>query len=36
MPQGDILGFSPPFCLTREEVDIVVAATARAVKTVLG
>ena len=36
MPQGDILGFSPPFCLTRGEVDIVVAATARAVKTVLG
>ncbi|MGB5871443.1 MAG: aspartate aminotransferase family protein, partial [Albidovulum sp.] len=36
MPQGDILGFAPPFCLTREEADIVVAATARAVKTVLG
>ena len=36
MPQGDILGFSPPFCLTRNEVDIIVAATTRAVKTVLG
>jgi len=36
MPQGDILGFAPPFCLTREEADIVVAATVRAVKTVLG
>ncbi|MGC1429212.1 MAG: aminotransferase class III-fold pyridoxal phosphate-dependent enzyme, partial [Albidovulum sp.] len=36
MPQGDILGFAPPFCLTREEADIVVAATARAVKKVLG
>lgn len=36
MPQGDILGFAPPFCLTREEADKVVAATVRAVKTVLG
>ncbi|MEX5562719.1 aspartate aminotransferase family protein [Pseudophaeobacter sp. 1A16562] len=36
MPQGDILGFAPPFCLTREEADTVVAATARAVKAVLG
>jgi L-2,4-diaminobutyrate transaminase len=36
MPQGDILGFAPPFCLTRAEVDQVVAATHRAVKTVLG
>ena len=36
MPQGDILGFAPPFCLTREQVNTVVAATAKAVKTVLG
>ena len=36
MPQGDILGFAPPFCLTRQEADIVVVATAKAVKTVLG
>jgi L-2,4-diaminobutyrate transaminase len=36
MPQGDILGFAPPFCLTKPEADTVVAATARAVKTVLG
>ncbi|ASM71670.1 MULTISPECIES: aspartate aminotransferase family protein [Roseobacteraceae] len=36
MPQGDILGFAPPFCLNKAEVDQVVAATARAVKTVLG
>jgi len=36
MPQGDILGFAPPFCLTREEADIVVAATLRAVTSVLG
>ncbi len=36
MPQGDILGFAPPFCLTKAEADTVVAATVRAVKTVLG
>jgi L-2,4-diaminobutyrate transaminase len=34
MPQGDILGFAPPLCLTREEADIVVAKTADAVKSV--
>ena len=32
MPQGDILGFAPPFCLTQQEADTVVAATVRAVK----
>ena len=31
MPQGDILGFAPPLCITRAEVDIVVEATAAAV-----
>ena len=31
MPQGDILGFAPPLCLTREEADIVVKAAAAAV-----
>ena len=36
MPQGDILGFAPPFCLTREEADEVVGKTAKAVKSVLG
>ncbi|MFV1493368.1 aspartate aminotransferase family protein [Phaeobacter sp. JH18-32] len=36
MPQGDILGFAPPFCLTRQEADQVVAATHRAVTAVLG
>ena len=36
MPQGDILGFAPPFCLTKDEADQVVAATARAVKATLG
>lgn len=36
MPQGDILGFAPPFCLTRKEADQIVDATAHAVKSVLG
>jgi L-2,4-diaminobutyrate transaminase len=36
MPQGDILGFAPPFCLTQAEADEVVEKTANAVKTVLG
>ena len=36
MPQGDILGFAPPFCLTRAEADEVVTKTASAVKSVLG
>ena len=36
MPQGDITGFAPPFCISREEVDTVVATTTDAVKTVLG
>jgi L-2,4-diaminobutyrate transaminase len=34
MPQGDILGFAPPLCLTKEEADIVVDRTADAVKSV--
>ncbi len=34
MPQGDILGFAPPFCLTKAEADTIVAATARAVRAV--
>ena len=36
MPQGDILGFAPPFCLTNEEADTVVGVTAESVKAVLG
>jgi len=36
MPQGDILGFAPPFCLTREEADEIVDKTARAVARVVG
>lgn len=36
MPQGDILGFAPPLCMTREEADLVIAAASRAVTKVLG
>ena len=36
MPQGDILGFAPPLCLTRAEADEVAGRTAEAVKEVLG
>ena len=34
MPQGDILGYAPPLCLSREEADIVVSATKAAVEEV--
>jgi L-2,4-diaminobutyrate transaminase len=34
MPQGDILGFAPPLCLTRDEADTIVTATAAAVESV--
>ncbi|WP_127144095.1 aspartate aminotransferase family protein [Pelagibacterium montanilacus] len=36
MPQGDILGFAPPLCLTSEEADIIVDKTREAVIAVLG
>ena len=36
MPQGDILGFSPPFCITENEVDTVVEVTSDAIKKILG
>ncbi len=36
MPQGDILGFAPPFCLSDQEADLIVAAVTRAIKAVLG
>jgi L-2,4-diaminobutyrate transaminase len=36
MPQGDILGFAPPLCLTRAEADEVAGKTAEAVEEVLG
>ncbi|AWM87043.1 aspartate aminotransferase family protein [Microvirga sp. 17 mud 1-3] len=34
MPQGDILGFAPPLCLTKEEADKIVSATKSAVESV--
>ncbi|WP_397541534.1 aspartate aminotransferase family protein [Roseovarius salis] len=36
MPQGDILGFAPPFCLTHAEADEVVTKTVAAVRKVIG
>ncbi|WP_296424576.1 aspartate aminotransferase family protein [Yoonia sp.] len=36
MPQGDIIGFAPPFCITKAEVDTVVGVTVDAVKSILG
>ena len=36
MPQGDILGFAPPLCLTAAEADEIVGKTAEAVRDVLG
>lgn len=35
MPQGDILGFAPPFCLTKAEADIVITETEKAVRETL-
>ncbi|PVB63699.1 aspartate aminotransferase family protein [Labrenzia sp. 011] len=35
MPQGDILGFAPPLCISEAEIDQVVAATGKAVRSVL-
>jgi len=32
MPQGDILGFAPPLCLTREEADAIVMTTRDAIE----
>lgn len=36
MPQGDILGFAPPLCISREEVDKIVDLTKAAVDSVAG
>lgn len=36
MPQGDIIGFAPPFCLTEAEADEVAGKLGKAVKAVLG
>lgn len=36
MPQGDIIGFAPPLCLTPDEAATIVSAMTDAVKEVLG
>jgi L-2,4-diaminobutyrate transaminase len=36
MPEGDILGFAPPFCLTQEEADEIVAKLQDSIAEVLG
>jgi L-2,4-diaminobutyrate transaminase len=36
MPQGDIIGFAPPLCLSSSEAEIVVSAMGEAVREVLG
>jgi L-2,4-diaminobutyrate transaminase len=36
MPQGDIVGFAPPFCLTRNEAEEIAEKLAASVKAVLG
>lgn len=36
LPEGDIIGFAPPLCLTRAEADTLVAALADSVREVLG
>jgi L-2,4-diaminobutyrate transaminase len=35
MPQGDIIGFAPPLCLSRAEADRIVDAFTASVKEVL-
>ena len=35
LPEGNILGFAPPLCITRAEVDILVDATRDALHEVL-
>jgi L-2,4-diaminobutyrate transaminase len=35
MPEGDIIGFAPPFCLTEAEADTIVETTAAAIRAVL-
>ena len=36
MPQGDIIGYAPPLCLTRPEADEIAGKTAKAIASVLG
>ena len=34
MPHGDILGFAPPLCITKEEIDIVIGSVGKALDSV--
>ena len=34
MPQGDILGLSPPLCLSKSEVDIIISKLKKSVNKV--
>lgn len=34
VPQGDIIGFAPPLCLSRDAADKIVAVTKQAVEKV--
>jgi L-2,4-diaminobutyrate transaminase len=36
MPQGDIIGYAPPLCLSREEADTVISVTVDAIREILG
>ena len=36
MPQGDIIGFAPPLCLSRDEADRLVEGTVAAIRDVTG
>jgi L-2,4-diaminobutyrate transaminase len=36
MPQGDILGFAPPLCITQEEIDCVLDGVGKAMDEVFG
>jgi len=36
MPQGDIIGFAPPLCISRSELDIVADVTRKAIEAVCG
>lgn len=35
-PQGDILGFSPPLCITKEKIDMVVDEVDKVITELLG
>jgi L-2,4-diaminobutyrate transaminase len=34
MPQGEIIGFAPPLCLTRAEADTIISVTKDAITAV--